>query len=123
MDGCIYVCRIELRLVYIWSRAPSNVLASRESEARQPCTLDSRVTVEPGCGPSALCQLQSNRLVPGNADILINPNIPLPLRGTGPFSADLCLREAATWRKMSKVPIRVLKEFLPVFSTAFECFC
>jgi len=61
---------------------------------------------------------------------------PLPIKGNGRiamdlgctpaqvhFSSDLCLLKAATWRKMSRVLSRVLNEFLPVFPTAFECFC
>ncbi len=60
---------------------------------------------------------------------------PLPINGSGQatrdlccatakvyFFPDLCMRKAAIWKEMPRVLPRVLKEFLPVFSTALECF-
>lgn len=39
------------------------------------------------------------------------------------LKGDLCRCTAEVWRTLARVVSRVLKEFLPVFSTAFECFC
>jgi hypothetical protein len=60
---------------------------------------------------------------------------PLSINGSGQTASDLCCAAAKVYffptsacgrqqsgGKMSKVLARVLKQFLPVFSTAFECF-